>query len=71
MTFNVKFTFHLKNGNIFSCIEEVDNDMFEKFVTTVSASMKEDISAMVIFSDCCIRLSDCSVVEWEELGNES
>lgn len=70
MTFNVKFTFHLKNGKTFSCIEEVDNDMFEKFVTTVSVSLKEDRSAMVIFSDCCIRLSDCSVVEWEVI-NES
>ena len=70
MTFHMKFIFHLKNGNTFSCIEEVTKESFNKVVNTIRLGMRENISGTVRFNDCCIRLSDCSVVEWEVI-NES
>lgn len=70
MTANVKFIFHLKSGKTFECIEELTAEQFNKVVNIVKSSMKDGIDGMICFSDCCVRLSECAVAEWEVL-NES
>ena len=64
----VKFVFHLKSGKTFECIEELTAEQILKAVETVKVSMREGIDAMLCFEDCCVRLSECAVVEWEELS---
>lgn len=63
----IKFIFHLKNGKVFECFEELDPEKFVKVVNTVQTSMKEGCNGMLCFEDCCVRLSECAVVEWEVL----
>lgn len=66
----IKFTFYLKSGKTFECIEELSVEQFLKSVEVCKVSMREGADAMLQFEDCCVRLSECAVVEWEVL-NES
>ena len=68
MTFIIKFKFILKSGAKFECTEELKAEQFLKVVETVKNCMRDGIEGIVRFDDCCVRLSDCSVVEWEEIG---
>ena len=67
MSANVKFVFHLKSGKTFECIEELTVEQFRKSVETVKTSMREGVSGVLQFEDCCVRLAECAVVEWEVL----
>ena len=67
----VKFTFHLKSGKTFSCIEELKVEQFMKTLEVCKGSMREGVDAMVCFSSCCVRLIECAVVEWEVLSEKS
>ena len=67
MSANVKFRFHLKSGKTFECLEELSSAEFLKTVAVVKTSMREGVDAMLCFEDCCVRLSECAVVEWEVL----
>lgn len=62
-----KFKFHFKNGKTFECIEELESEMAVSMVSTCKSSFRDNIDAVLCFEDCCVRLSDCSVVEWEVL----
>ena len=64
---NVKFVFHLKSGKLFECIEELSIEQFRKAVNTLNTSMKEGVNGVLCFEDCCVRLSEVAVVEWEVL----
>ena len=68
MKATIKFTFHLKNGKTFECIEELSAENFIKAVDIVKTSMKEGVDGVLCFEDCCVRLSECTVVEWEEIS---
>lgn len=68
--YNIKFIFHLKSGKVFECVEELNDRMFLQVVDTVKTTFREGVNGSLQFGDCCIRLSECSVVEWEVL-NES
>lgn len=70
MTFVVKFTFHLKSGKTFECFEELSAKEFLKAVEVVNVSMRDGREAVLRFEDCCIRLSECAVVEWEEINEQ-
>lgn len=63
----IKFKFHLKNGKVFECVEEIDDKTLQGIVEICKTAMEGDISGFLRFPDCVIRLSDVSVVEWEEL----
>ena len=67
MSANVKFKFHLKSGKVFECIEELNEAQFKKTVETCREAFREGVDGMLMFPDCCIRLAECAVVEWEEL----
>ena len=67
MSANVKFRFHLKSGKTFECIEELTTEQFLKSVDIVKISMREGVDGMLQFEDCCVRLAECAVVEWEVL----
>ena len=67
MKAKVKFVFHLKSGKTFECIEELTSEEFLKTVSTIKISMKEGVSGMLCFEDCCVSLSECAVVDWEVL----
>lgn len=60
-----KFVFHLKSGKTFECIEELSVEQFKQIVNTCTTSMREGVEGVLGFSDCCVRLSECVVVEWE------
>ena len=67
MKFNVKFKFHLKNGKVFECIEEVTKEQFVKVVGICKTAMQEGVDGMLTFPDCVVRLSEVAVMEWEEI----
>ena len=67
---SVKFIFHLKSGKVFECVEELNESQMSHMVTTVNTTFREGVNGSLKFVDCCIRLSECCVVEWEVL-NES
>ena len=68
VTVTIKFVFHLKSGNTFECIEDLNEVVFLQMVGTVKESFKEGVEGVLMFSDCCVRLSECAVVEWEVLS---
>lgn len=70
MSANVKFRFHLKSGKTFECLEELSAEQFLKAVEIVKLSMREGCDGMLQFEDCCVRLAECAVVEWEVLDEE-
>lgn len=63
----IKFKFILKSGKTFECIEEISGDEFMKMVGVIGTSMREGVDGVVTFADCCVRLSECAVVEWEAM----
>lgn len=64
----VKFVFHLKSGKTFECIEEeLSQEDFASLVNVAIASMKDGVSGVLVLTGCCVRLSECAVVEWEVL----
>lgn len=65
MTVKAKFVFHLKSGKTFECVEELDEGKFLQVVDTIKTSMRDGAEGVVFFIDCCVRLSECAVVEWE------
>lgn len=70
MRANVKFVFHLKSGKTFLCIEELSAEQFVKSVDTCKTAMREGVDGMLCFEDCCVRLSECAVVEWEVFNEQ-
>ena len=70
VSFVVKFKFYLKSGGVFECVEHLSEGKFVEIIKVVKTSMTEGIDASVCFEDCCVRLSDCSVIEWEILEDE-
>ena len=67
VTAKVRFTFILKSGAKFENIVEVNNDSFVKVINTIKTSFREGIEGEVTLNDCVIRLSECAVVDWEEI----
>ena len=67
MKANVKFTFYLKNGKTFECVEELNSEQFLKITNVCKQGMRDDNSGMICFEDCCIRLSEVAIAEWEVL----
>ena len=70
MKSTVKFVFHLKSGKTFECVEELSAEQFLQTVEVCKEAFKQNRDGVLMFEDCCVRLSDCAVVEWEVL-NES
>lgn len=70
MSVNVKYVFHLKSGKTFECIEKLTPAELLKAIDIIKTSMREGVDGMILFEDCCVRLSDCAVVEWEVLDEE-
>lgn len=70
MSYTIKFVFHLKSGKTFECIESLSANQFLEAVKTCKESMREGIDGILCFEDCCVRLSECAVVEWEDLEVE-
>ena len=68
MKYNVKFIFYLKSGKTFECIEELTEELFKDMALAIKTSMTEDVSGSLFFSSCCVRLSECAVVDWEVLN---
>lgn len=64
----IKFKFYLRSGKEFECIEEIDASTFVRTISVIKQSMREGIDGMLCFNDCCVRLAECAVVEWEELN---
>ena len=67
----VKFIFHLKSGKTFECIEELSVEQFLKTVSVIKTSMRDGRDGMLCFEDCCVRISECAVVEWEVLDEQA
>ena len=65
---NMKFTFHLKNGKTFECVEKQTAEELQKTIEVIKLSMRDGINAYVSFDNCCVRIAECAVVEWEELS---
>lgn len=64
----MKFKFHLKNGVVFEhYAEDLTEEEFFRVVDTVKRSFLKNTDAVITINDCIIRVSDCSVVEWEVL----
>lgn len=63
----VKFTFYLKNGRVFDTVEVLTKEQLNSIINTVNLAMQEDLSARILFSSSVVRVSECAVVEWEEL----
>ena len=61
----VKFKFLLKSGKNFECIEELEAEQFVSMIDVIKTSMRDDNSGFLCFEDCCVRLSECAVIEWE------
>ena len=64
---SVKFIFILKNGKAFECLEELSAEQFLEAVNTLKISMREGVNGMLQVEDCCVRLSEVAVAEWEVL----
>ena len=59
-----KFTFHLKNGKTFECIEKLSNELLAHNLNVIRFSMEDDKGSLK-FDGCIVRLSEVAVVEWE------
>lgn len=64
MKANVRFVFQFKSGKTFECFEGLSAEQFLKTIDTIKTSMREGVDGMLCFEDCCVRLAECSVVEW-------
>ena len=64
---NIKFKFYLKSGKVFECIEELSAEQFKQIVDTCHITFRDNNSGVLRFEDCCVRLSECAVIEWEVL----
>ena len=67
MICKIKFTFHLNSGKVFECVEELSDKIFIQMVETIRTTFREGLSGVLTFEDCCVRLSECAVVDWEVL----
>ena len=63
----IKFTFYLKSGKVFDSIVVLTVDEFRSIINTVKTAMTQNIAGSVSLGTSIIRLSECAVVDWEEL----
>lgn len=63
----IKFKFYLKSGKVFDTIDEVKEDRLTNIIRVCKTCMREGVEGQITFSDCCVRMSDVSVMEWEVL----
>ena len=68
--YTIKFKFHLVNGKVFECFEELNEKQFRQIVNTCKLSMREGAEGVISFTDCAVRLSEVAVVEWEVLNEQ-
>lgn len=68
--YTIKFKFHLVNGKVFECFEELSENQFRQIVDTCKTSMREGVDGVLSFTDCALRLSEVAVVEWEVLNEQ-
>lgn len=63
----IKFTFYLKSGKVFDSVVVLTVDEFSSIINTVNVAMTQNIAGSVSLGTSIIRLSECAVVDWEEL----
>ena len=66
----VKFKFILKNGVTFDTIGTMNSEAYEKVKGIIKESFTNDCSGIIEFPCSVVRLSDCSVVDWEIVKTE-
>ena len=63
----IKFTFYLKSGKVFDSIVVLTVDEFSSIINTVKTAMTQNLAGSVSLGTSIVRLSECAVVDWEEL----
>ena len=63
----IKFTFYLKSGKVFDSVVVLTADEFSSIVNTVKTAMTQNLAGSISLGTSLVRLSECAVVDWEEL----
>ena len=63
----IKFTFYLKSGKVFDSIVVLTADEFSSIINTVKTAMTQNLAGSISLGTSLVRLSECAVVDWEEL----
>lgn len=63
----IKFTFYLKSGKVFDSVVVLTVDEFSSIISTVKTAMTQNLAGSVSLGTSIVRLSECAVVDWEEL----
>ena len=63
----VKFSFILKNGRDVEVIVDDEKEKLEKVVDVISTAFTNNLEAVARLNTTLVRISDCSVAEWEIL----
>ena len=63
----IKFTFYLKSGKVFDSVAVLTADAFSSIINTVKTAMTQNLAGSVSLGTSLVRLSECAVVDWEEL----
>ena len=63
----IKFTFYLKSGKVFDSIVGLTEKQFMSIINTVKTAMTQNLAGSVSLGTSLVRLSECAVVDWEEL----
>lgn len=63
----IKFTFYLKSGKVFDSVAVLTADEFSSIINTVKTAMTQNLAGSVSLGTSLVRLSECAVVDWEEL----
>lgn len=63
----IKFTFYLKSGKVFDSIVVLTAEEFSSIINAVNTAMTQNLAGSVSLGTSIVRLSECAVVDWEEL----
>lgn len=63
----IKFIFYLKSGKVFDSVVVLTADEFSSIINTVKTAMTQNLAGSVSLGTSLVRLSECAVVDWEEL----
>lgn len=63
----IKFTFYLKSGKVFDSVVVLTVNEFSSIISTVKTAMTQNLAGSVSLGTSIVRLSECAVVDWEEL----
>lgn len=63
----IKFTFYLKSGKVFDSVVVLTADEFKSIINTVKTAMTQNLAGSISLGTSLVRLSECAVVDWEEL----